>query len=352
MEYVDKILQKKVSFQENVFVNPSKEISIKEVLSDIKKEKYSLHVSRLRHFLSNGEKEKYDMHKKRLPGVTFCGTFNKERKRERIENYNELIVIDIDKLDSDRLAKVKKALENDKYVFALWESPSKNGVKGLIKITYNIDYQEHGIEFAHKYAFNKLSEYFSHNYSIELDKSGSDTTRLCFLSSDDKLILKDTYDNFHIDKILDDTLSKKIKPEKNTTNQITRNISWKNAFNNPSGKNSSKDRKTIQSIIKYLSKRNISITGDYDSWFRVALAIANSFTYNIGEKYFLRLCRLDGGKHDEIASKNLLIDCYKNSKGDISFSTIVYFAQSKGYGLKTNGGSTEGGCAKKGSLKY
>jgi len=89
-------------------------------------------------------------------------------------------------------------------------------------------------------------------------------------------------------------------------------------------------------IIKYLSKRNLSITNSYSDWYKVALAIANSFTYDIGEKYFLRLSKLDVNKYDEQKCRTLLKYCYENSKGKFNFGTIVYLAIKVGYIYKNS----------------
>ncbi len=331
METVKKILQKKVSFQKSARATLGAELTIEKVFLDIKKGIYKSQINTLRHFLKTGKKETYDMHKKKLPGVTFCGTFKGKRRREYLESYNELIVIDIDKLAPEQLMKVKKMLGNDNHVFAFWDSPSKGGVKGLVKIKYNFNYQERGIEITHKYAFKKLVDYFSNNYDIELDESGSDTTRLCFLSSDENLVLKDSYDNFEINEIADDTSTIRKNAEKTP---IIHTIQKGGQKNNPEGRNLPQDRATMQSIIKYLSNRNLSITGDYESWYRVGFALANTFTHNIGEKYFLTLCRLDGSLHDEIASRNMLDYCYRNTRGDIGFSTIYFLASKLGFKQK------------------
>ena len=118
----------------------------------------------------------------------------------------------------------------------------------------------------------------------------------------------------------------------------TQYISLKDVLNNPKGKNNQRDRKTLLNIIKFLKKKNISITSTYENWYRVAYAIAYSFTHDIGEKYFLSLCELDGANHNEIQSKNMLLYCYKNSKGNIKFKTIVFLATNKGF--KNRGNST------------
>lgn len=73
----------------------------------------------------------------------------------------------------------KDCFQNDCYVFASWESPSKNGLKGLVLLDFDFPLNNN-IDLAHKSAFFKLYNYFKENYNVEIDVSGSDITRLCF----------------------------------------------------------------------------------------------------------------------------------------------------------------------------
>lgn len=100
---------------------------------------------------------------------------------------------------------------------------------------------------------------------------------------------------------------------------------------NPVGKNNPANKREILSIIKYLQLKNKTITSSYYSWLRTAMAISNTFSYDLGEKYYLKLCRQDKDLHDEIRSQNLLINCYNTSQGVITFATIVYLAKEQGY---------------------
>jgi hypothetical protein len=334
MEIIN-VISKKVSFQPNAWSAIGKIISIEEVIKDIKRGRYENEVTKLRDYLKNNEVEKYDIYKKRLPGVTFCASFKKIRKKEYIENYNNLIVIDIDKLGPEELQRNKDVLKNDEYVFTYWVSPSEKGIKGLIYVSYKNNIIEEGIDKSHKNAFQQITFYFKDKYSIDLDISGSDTTRLCFLSYDPNLIFKSSIVPYDVKEFvepiltMDDTTSVQNKQKKQEVKLSY--LSSKDTLNNPKGKNAQRNKKMIVKIIKYLKSSRISITGSYEDWYRVAYAVASSFTHNIGEKYYLSLCELDGIKHDEIQSKNMLLYCYQNNKGIITFNTIVFLAQTKGF---------------------
>jgi hypothetical protein len=336
---IDELLCKKVSFQQNAWTPLGGEFTIREVLDFIKRGRYAADITRLRTYLESGDTEKYESSKKRLPSVTFCATFDHRRRRADLKFYNQLIVVDIDKLSQEELTETKRKLLSDDYIFAFWKSPSQTGLKGLVQLSYDFPLPaDSDISACHKHAFDVLVSYFSRNYGIDLDMSGSDTTRLCFLSHDPNLVLKEDFKPFLVGKATviseqtgDATGGKSITRPQIPGKQV------RNVFLNPQGKNSPYDRATTQSIIKFLRKRDKSITSTYDNWYRVAFAISNSFTFDIGGKYYLQLCRLDGPKHDELQSKNLLRYCYENSKGKITFDTIVYLAKEQGY--KVMGGS-------------
>ena len=188
---LDDLLSLKVSFQPNIWTSISKELTIQEVLSDIQSNKYQESILALRALLASNSGDIYAIHKKTLPSVTFSATFYRKRRRELLKEYNSLLVIDIDNIKEDNLAQVKSFLENDEYVFAYWLSPSGSGFKGLLHITYKLSITRDTIDKCHQIAFQSISSYFSSNYQIKLDQSGSDITRLCFLSYDPHLRIKD-----------------------------------------------------------------------------------------------------------------------------------------------------------------
>ncbi|MGA2465473.1 MAG: BT4734/BF3469 family protein [Thermodesulfobacteriota bacterium] len=329
------LLDKRVSFQTSAWTPLSKEMTIQEVIDEIKSEKYFSQIDRLRSFIQKGETDQYNIHKKNLPAVTFCGTFDGKRKKEHLKEYNQIIVLDIDKVNANEFERVKTTLEKDNYVFASWVSPSQKGIKGLVGLLYNLDINNQFIDDYHKGAFIQFQKYFSEKYNIELDVSGSDTTRLCFLSHDPNLSLKSDFVPFVIDEI--ELVKPTVKNQIESTKKV-KSVDNLDSLFNPQNKNNPNNRKTIQAIIKFLTKRNLSITYSYEEWYRVAYAISNTFTYDIGEKYFLSLSKIDGNKFNETNCKNMLIYCYKNKTGEINLNTIIYFANKKGYYTKNQRG--------------
>lgn len=327
MNSTNDILKHKVSYQENTWANLSEEITIQKTLELIKSDIYKSKIESLRTSLENGNKAEYDKHKVKLPAVTFCATFERKRRKEELKKYNSIIVIDIDKLENEELKKVWCFLDKDPLIFTFWKSPSNKGIKGLISIQYKFELNNENLDLAHKSAFKKLSDYFKNNFDIELDKSGSDTTRLCFFSYDNELILKENYQSFEI--LESDLLV--LNTEKKEKTIKVKNVSSKDSLLNPLNRNNQSDRKTIGAIIKFLERKNSSITTSYENWYKVAMSISNSFTYDIGLNYFKRLSAIDKEKYDETNCANFLQNCYESRNGSIKFNSIIHLANEKGY---------------------
>jgi len=124
---------------------------------------------------SSNDPETINVLKKELPAVTFAGQFIIRRQNEPFIPTG-LIVVDIDKLEE--LANINNILKNDKYTRLLFISPSGKGLKIIVQIPQVKDI------FEFKSRFNSLKTYYLDKYNISIDTSGSDVTRLCFISYD------------------------------------------------------------------------------------------------------------------------------------------------------------------------
>jgi len=331
MRTLNDILNTRISFQENTWADPQSEtILIGEILIEIKSPKYAKQIQQLRGYLENEKKDFYDTYKKRLPAVTFSGIFKDRRTVDNCEIYNHIIVLDIDKLDTPQMEEAYEKLRQEETVCAFWRSPSNKGYKGLIPIRYELDdFSTYSIDLIHKSAFNKVCKIFYEKHLLELDKSGSDVTRLCFVSYDENLYLKTSIKEVVI--INDDIVNLKTKTYSAQTIKFSSN---RDALYNPLDRNSARDRKTMSDIMRYLIRKQLSITSTYPTWCRVAMAISNSFTFEIGLKYFLKLSSLDKDKFDERICTNFLTNCYETRKGNVNFNTIVFLANQAGFKTK------------------
>ena len=303
-------------------------ITIGEALEEIRSEKYGMTIKKLRE-LEDGSDEQSNL-KSKLKAYLFCGEFA-IRNASSLINYSYICVLDIDKLNEEEMNRHKTVLNEDPCVIAYWTSPRGAGIKGLIMFKFSREPDPGNYAHIHSRAFDLVLDYYSSNYEIYLDK-GRDVSRLCFTSSDSNLVIKEQFQPFLIDT---STLIEQIKQlVKLPRGGSVVSYNETSVLNIEQPSSASKRRK-INSIIKFLEKRSLSITGSYSQWYLVGQAIANEFSYNIGKKFYLRLCRLDGDKHNESKSIRKLIECYYKtivpSERVVGIRTIAYFASKQGY---------------------
>ena len=106
---------------------------------------------------------------------TFSGTFT-TRSDKALIKHSGLLCLDFDHLNN--IETLFNQLLNDEYFDTqlLFRSPSGNGLKWIIPI--DTTQTTHGDYFA------AVSNYIKATYNIEVDKSGKDISRACFLSHD------------------------------------------------------------------------------------------------------------------------------------------------------------------------
>ena len=106
---------------------------------------------------------------------TFSGTFTSRADKNLIA-HSSLLCLDFDHLKN--LDKLRAQLLEDEYFDTqlLFRSPSGNGLKWIIEIDLS--------KASHADYFRAVANYIKHTYSVEVDKSGKDVSRACFLPHD------------------------------------------------------------------------------------------------------------------------------------------------------------------------
>jgi hypothetical protein len=327
------ILNKKISYCKNAAATKTFTCTIEDALKEICSETFKGKVTTIRNSLSVDKQKKL---KKELKGYLFSGSFLR-RSKNFIQKYSTICVLDFDKVGDAEVAK--EEIFSNEYVFSAWISPSGKGVKALIVFDYSSFCIEDDVDYAelHKEAYN---QFYEKKFFIpyELDCSGCDVARLCFTSSDANLRIKDEVECFSLKKIEIKKIHKTNRAEKKTSKASKNNESiaiQENRVRNIQQRKNNNNRHVIKSICKYLRKRNLSITSTYFEWYKIGQSLANIFSYTLGKKYYLKLCCLDGQKHDENASIKKLIECYSQRRGvgehKYGLRTIITAAQEKGW---------------------
>lgn len=120
-------------------------------------------------------KEEYNKQKIKLPGVTWAGTFS-QRLADKLIDYSGLIVLDLDNLNPEVINDIKARIADEPCVFSAFVSPSGSGLKIVCAVNTTAEH--------HKHAFAHLKHFFETKYNLEVDPSGKDVSRLCFVSCD------------------------------------------------------------------------------------------------------------------------------------------------------------------------
>ncbi|MCB4809018.1 VirE protein [Tamlana sp. 62-3] len=160
----------------NVF--PSETLRLHQVFALITSNKYKKITEELRAITNVKEARKFKAN--RFDYVTLSGTFEK-RSDNNLLKHSNLLTIDFDHLEN--LQELRTQLLNDEYFETemLFISPSGDGLKWIIRIDVS--------EVTHSEYFTAVANYIKHNYNIEVDQSGKDVSRACFLPYDPTVFL-------------------------------------------------------------------------------------------------------------------------------------------------------------------
>lgn len=321
---------------------PTHEISISRVLGGIRSDAFKNIVLDVRKYKpTNIELSK--KYKSTLPAVTFCGIFKGKRNLESCVHYNNVMVIDIDHIDENLMEVYAQYLKDDPYIAAYWRSPSGDGYKGLVHLQYDEEVEKLELKDRHKVAFRQLLKYLLAKYGIELDDSGSDIPRLCYMCWDPELHVKDEAETYYVKGEELDEFKHYDGERKAKAPRPTVELDWNQVVGKADYPLSNHYRFVLSNICKKLVKRKASITDNYANWVKVAFAIASNIHPVKGKELFLKLCRLDGDRHDEQKSERLIFEAYAKTNHEVGFGTIIYLAREKGLNINSKDGSSNQG---------
>lgn len=142
------------------------------VLAEIRSDAHKAAVAAIR---SEADKKKRSVLKKKLPGAIFAGTFS-TRRADAVETRSGILVLDVD--DVGDAPALRDRLAGDRHVRAAFVSPSGAGIKIVMPTG----------ERAHGDAYRAAEVYLRNAYGAEVDPSGKDICRMCFLSHDPDMV--------------------------------------------------------------------------------------------------------------------------------------------------------------------
>ena len=154
-------------------------LTLEEMVYRIKNGIYCQWIKPLRRMLREGNREGYDSAKRQLDGFTVSADFDGGRQMKYLVGYTQEIGLDIDKLSDEELQRVKKLITECDYTHVCFISPSGNGLKVFVSVSTGVE--------EHLKVFLSLQRFYMALTGVEIDSSGKDVTRLCFVSDDEDL---------------------------------------------------------------------------------------------------------------------------------------------------------------------
>lgn len=141
---------------------------IDDVLNGIKNPKEKDLILKIRSLESKSERDEL---KKNLRGIMFSGVFWGRNDSDCVE-HSGFICLDFDKL-GDKLQTYKDKIKTSEYTYSVFDSPSGNGLKIIVKIPPSLE--------EHTDYFYGLEDYYDSEF---FDKTSRNLSRICFISYD------------------------------------------------------------------------------------------------------------------------------------------------------------------------
>ena len=146
------------------------------VVDGIRGDHYKKSILKIRELVDLGDQEQVDRLKKGLVAFTVSGSFVGGRKMSFLQTYNPYVILDIDKLDLADLPDLILKTKEIEFTRVAFLSPSGRGLKIIVEV--DSEMERHGL------AYRQVSDFYEKELGVEIDKSGKDITRLCFMSYD------------------------------------------------------------------------------------------------------------------------------------------------------------------------
>lgn len=161
---------------------PSLKVTLLEVYHLIKGNDFATSTKTLRGIADQKEARKYKaLH---FDYVTFSGVFT-QRNDVNLIRHSGLLTVDFDHVDDIRA--LKTSLLDDAYFETelLFVSPSGDGLKWIIPVDLT--------QIVHREYFKAVASYIKQTYKLQVDQSGKDVSRACFLPYDPEIFIHSKY---------------------------------------------------------------------------------------------------------------------------------------------------------------
>jgi len=161
---------------------PSRKVTLLELYHLIRGNEFATSTKTLRGISDQKEARKYKaLH---FDYVTFSGVFS-QRNDANLIRHSGLLTVDFDHIDD--IQALKTSLLDDAYFETelLFVSPSGDGLKWIIPVDLS--------QVKHRDYFKAVASYIRQTYKLQVDQSGKDISRACFLPYDPEIFIHSKY---------------------------------------------------------------------------------------------------------------------------------------------------------------
>lgn len=295
----------KLSAYRNSYDTQGVDVSFDAIAARIRDGKRGLdEKTRMCNILAQTDPDKYKPYKeKQLPAVTFAGTFPpKKRLAAHLSEHSGCIVLDIDGLLPSQIPDLLVAFAQHPNVLLAFISPSGMGIKLVVRVT---PIPTNDAE--HKTAWHACVAFFENlaeEHGFEIDPSGKDCNRMCYLAYDPTVIY--TPDAHEIEWDRDAHLKAEVEREKRRVELESRD--WGDT---------EKDKSALDAI----NPDSLH----YDDWLRILIGCKSAgLSWQEVDAWSRR-----GAKHVEGDIEKR----WDKLRGDVNWGTIIFIAQQNGYEL-------------------
>ena len=236
------------------------EMTEEEIVSAIASSTYRKRVEEIRHiFAEQGEKAANEK-KKELPAIAFSACYRGRRTKDNLVKYLGHIVIDIDHLSEEELARILPIIRGCRYTRIVFISPKGMGVKIVVRACHpdeTLPETLQEIANFHHAVYTKLASLYAQLCQIEIDTSGQDVARTCLFSYD-----PDIYFNPDAEAFLMAQPPMSYKPSKNksASGPKQQNHPKDNPMNEETALNSHSDNASLVLTLTYYHNKSEKYT--------------------------------------------------------------------------------------------
>lgn len=309
-----------ISYFRNCIVNtPDKNISIKEFIESIQSGTYKKEILKYRKLLNENGKDNElvkTFKKVSIPAITYTGIFSK-RASEGMLIASGILIVDVD--DWIDIESLKNTLKNDKYIYAMFVSPSSHGLKILFKAAFENNSENY------KKLYFEIVQYLYDTYHIPtkderiskekgkpgIDLSCSDISRLCLASYDPDLYLNNNAEIFEVHNTI---IKKQLKQPKQGSSKIKEN------------------KEKVLKIIEQIEIEQTDIANGYENWLNIGFALHDEFGAD-GRELFHRISQINENYNFNECEKQY-DSIEKSNKEGITIKTFFKIAKEAGIDIR------------------